>query len=61
MESPSGEEGIFSGQIVRDHISATIIKAVDVIMPAVLGPPVGYEAIVRLRDGCKPKGPIYRA
>lgn len=55
-------QGVFSEAIVRDYLPNTIIKVVDVIMrDALNGDRAGYEMLVRLRDGWRPKETTYRS
>jgi hypothetical protein len=54
------EEGIFSGEIVKDHMPNTITKVVDVIIPALVDRPGDFQALINLRNNWTMPNPSYQ-
>jgi hypothetical protein len=54
------EEGIFSGDIIKDHMPNTVVKVVDTIIPALIDQPAKFQALMNLRDNWKKASPSYQ-
>jgi hypothetical protein len=53
-------EGLLSRDIVRDNLHNTIVKAVDIIIPALIDRRDYFEDLIKLRDSWKGEVPYYR-
>lgn len=54
------DEGIYSGDIIKDHLPNTIMKVVDVLIPKLVDQPAKWQPLLNLRDNWKTSNPSYR-
>jgi hypothetical protein len=53
------DEGIYSGDIIKDHLPNTIVKVVDTLIPNLIATPVKWQPLLNLRQNRKVSNPSY--